>query len=138
LSVDTRLNSLRPVVAARWIAGSVCKARIIAHRRRNYTALASSLSRIDGAHPLRPDLPADATPYVFPLYVHYPEASYQQLRSAGIPLFRWDEVWPGTPVLEGDHGLDWAHRVFQLGCHQDLSVHDIEAIATTVRALIRP
>ena len=137
-SVDARLSSRRPVVAARWIAGSVRKARIIAHRRRNYVALASKLSRIDGAHALRPDLPADATPYVFPLYVHDPEASYQRLRSAGVPLFRWDEVWPGTPVLEGDHGLDWAHRVFQLGCHQDLSLDDIEAISTTVSSLIRP
>jgi hypothetical protein len=87
---------------------------------------------------LRADLPDTATPYVFPLYVDNPAASYQQLRSAGIPLFRWDEVWPGTPVLDGDHGLDWAQRVFQIGCHQDLSLHDIETIATTVRALIRP
>ena len=138
LSVDARLNSLRPVAVARWISGSVCKARIIAHRRRNYLALASRFSRIEGARALCPDLPEGAAPYVFPLHVDDPEASYQQLRSAGVPIFRWDEVWPGTPVLDGDHGLDWAHRVFQLGCHQDLSLQDIEAIATTVRELIRP
>lgn len=137
LSADARLNSLRPVAIARWIAGSVCKARIITNRRRNYAALASGLTRIDGAHALRPDLAADATPYVFPLYVSDPEASYQQLRSAGVPIFRWDEVWAGTPVLDGDHGLDWAHRVFQLGCHQDLSLHDIDAIAANVRAIIQ-
>jgi perosamine synthetase len=138
MSADARLNSLRPVGVARWIAGSVSEARIVTHRRRNYAALASRLSRIDGAHALRPDLPKDVTPYVFPLYVDDPEASYQRLRSAGIPLFRWDEVWPGTPVLESDHGLDWAHHVFQLGCHQDLSLDDIEAIAATVRAYVGP
>jgi perosamine synthetase len=137
-AVDFRLNSFQPAVAARWIASSVHQARIVGHRRRNYAALTSRLSRIDGAHALCPDLPDDATPYVFPLYVNEPTASYQRLRSAGIPLFRWDEVWPGTPVIDGDHGLDWAHRVFQLGCHQDLSLHDIEAMATTVRAFIRP
>ena len=134
---DIRLESLRPAVAARWIASSVHRSRIVAHRRRNYAALAKRLSRIDGAHALRPDLPEDATPYVFPLYVNDPAISYQRLRSAGIPLFRWDEVWPGTPVLEGDHGLDWAHRVYQLGCHQDLSLPDIEAIANTVCEFIR-
>lgn len=138
MAESLRLDFLRTTVAARWIAGSVCQSRILQHRRRNYAALASKLSGIEGAHSLRPELPADATPYVFPLYVENPAASYQQLRSAGIPLFRWDEVWPGTPVLDDDHGLDWSHRVFQLGCHQDLSLHDIETMATTVRALIRP
>jgi len=137
-AVDVRLDSLRTVVAARWISSGVHLSRIVGNRRRNYAALASSLSRIEGAHALCPDLPEDATPYVFPLYVNDPAASYQRLRSAGIPIFRWDEVWPGTPVLDGDHGLDWAHRVFQLGCHQDLSLDDIEAMAITVRECIRP
>lgn len=137
-AADVRLESLRPSVVARWIATSVHRSRIVGNRRRNYAALASSLSRIDGAHALRPALPDDATPYVFPLYVNDPAESYQRLRSAGVPIFRWDEIWPGTPVLHGDQGLDWAHRVFQLGCHQDLSLQDIEAMAATVRAYVRP
>jgi hypothetical protein len=66
-----------------------------------------------------------------------PAASYQRLRSEGIPIFRWDEIWPGTPVIDADHGLDWAPRVYQLGCHQDLSSSDVESIAVTVRACIR-
>jgi len=136
-AVDLRLASFRPTVAARWIANGVRLSRIVTHRRRNYAALASRLARIDGARVLRADLPDSATPYVFPLYVNDPAASYQRLRSAGIPIFRWDEIWPGTPALEGDHGLDWSHRVFQLGCHQDLSPHDIEAMAATVHAIIR-
>src|SRR5882724_10173255 len=68
-AVDFRLDSLRPAVVARWIASSVVESRIVEHRRRNYAALASRLSQINGAHALRPDLPDDATPYVFPLYV---------------------------------------------------------------------
>jgi dTDP-4-amino-4,6-dideoxygalactose transaminase len=138
LASDARLNSLRPVVTAWWIARCVSQSRIVEHRRRNYAALADRLLRIDGARALQPNLPDSATPYVFPLYVDDPEASYQRLRSAGVPVFRWDEVWTGTPVLDGDHGLDWAHKVFQLGCHQDLSIDDIEAMAATVRASIRP
>ena len=135
--VDSSLTSVQPAVAARWITGCVRQSRIIGHRRRNYAALASRLSRIDGARVLRADLPDTAAPYVFPLYVNDPAASYLRLRSAGIPIFRWDEIWPGTPALEGDHGLDWSHRVFQLGCHQDLSLRDIEAMAATVRAIIQ-
>jgi dTDP-4-amino-4,6-dideoxygalactose transaminase len=134
---DPILTSLRPAAATRWITAGVHQSRIVAHRRRNYAALASRLSLIDGARALHPELPDTATPYVFPLYVHDPAASYLRLRSAGVPIFRWDQIWPGTPVLEGDHGVDWSDRVFQLGCHQDLSLQDIGAIAATVRAIIQ-
>lgn len=135
--IDSRLSSVRPTVATRWIANRARQSRIVAHRRRNYAALATLLSRVDGARVLRADLPDSAAPYVFPLYVNDPAASYQRLRFAGIPIFRWDQIWPGTPALDGDHGLDWSHRVFQLGCHQDLSLHDIEAMAATVHAMMR-
>jgi perosamine synthetase len=133
---DPRLDSLSPAMVARWISKSVCQSRIVEDRRRNYAELSRRLSGIRGARALFPALPKGATPYVFPLYVDEPAASYQRLRSEGIPIFRWDELWPGTPVLEGDHGLDWADRVFQVGCHQDLSPSDIEAIADTVRAVV--
>lgn len=136
-AADPRLDSPGPAWVARWISGIVCRSRIVERRRANYAGLAARLLRIDGARALFPELPEGATPYVFPLYVEKPEASYQKLRSEGIPIFRWDEIWPGTPAIVGDHGLDWANRVFQLGCHQDLSSSDIEAIAGTVRACIR-
>lgn len=135
--VDSILTSLRPAVAARWITVCVRQSRIIAHRRRNYAALANRLCRMHGARALRSDLPDTATPYVFPLYVHGPAASYLRLRSVGVPIFRWDQIWPGTPMLEADHGVDWSARVFQLGCHEDLSLHDIDAIAATVRTIIQ-
>lgn len=137
-AIHERLDSLRPAIAASWIARSAHRSRIVGNRRRNYAALASRLSGMSGAHALCPELPPQAAPYVFPLYVENPAASYQRLRSAGVPLFRWDEVWPGSPALDGDRGLDWAHRVFQLGCHQDLSLRDIEEMAVTVRSLISP
>jgi hypothetical protein len=99
--------------------------------------LAGRLSGLPGARVMRTDLPEGAAPYVFPLYVDNPAASYQRLRTARIPIFRWDEIWPGTPAMEGDHGLDWSTHVFQLGCHQDLSLEDINAIADTVRTIIQ-
>ena len=82
------------------------------------------------------DLPAGAVPYVFPLYVHRAEELYQPLRRTGIPVFRWDQVWPGSPALEGDLGLAWSKHVFQLGCHQDLGEDDIERIASIVHLIV--
>ena len=134
--VEPLLSSSRPALAASWIARGVNKHRIVALRRRNYVRLVSRLSGLAGARALVADLPESAAPYVFPLYVDDPAASYQRLRSAGIPIFRWDEIWPGTPAIEGDYGQDWSTHVFQLGCHQDVSPEDIEAMADIVRTII--
>ena len=131
------LSSAKPAYAARWIADGVHQQRIVERRRRNYLELARRLAGMAGARVLQAELPGDAVPYVFPLYVNNPAASYHELRATGIPIFRWDEVWPGTPVIEGDHGLAWSTGVFQLGCHQDLSPDDLEAIAATVRETVR-
>src|SRR5262249_17715805 len=130
------LASVRPALAVRYITNSVHRARIVALRRRNYMELARRFSGMTGARALAGELPENAAPYVFPLYVEDPAASYQRLRAAGVPIFRWDEIWSGTPAIENDHGLDWATHVFQLGCHQDLSLQDIAAIAETVKRTI--
>jgi glycosyltransferase involved in cell wall biosynthesis len=119
------------------IASAVYRARIVELRRRNYARLAHRLEKISGARALRPDLPEQAVPYVFPLYVDDPAASYDRVRSAGIPVFRWDDIWPGTPTIASDHGLTWATHVFQLGCHQDLSVEDIDAVADAVCEIVQ-
>jgi dTDP-4-amino-4,6-dideoxygalactose transaminase/glycosyltransferase involved in cell wall biosynthesis len=134
--VERLLSSSRPAMAVRWIANTVHRSRIVELRRRNYAELARRLSGLAGARPLQAQLPDGAAPYVFPLYVDDPTC-YQRLRATGIPIFRWDEVWPGTPHIEGDHGLDWSTHVFQLGCHQDLSVENVDAIVTNVRTVIQ-
>jgi dTDP-4-amino-4,6-dideoxygalactose transaminase/glycosyltransferase involved in cell wall biosynthesis len=131
------LAASRPALIVRGIASAVYRARIVELRRRNYVRLAHRLEKMSGAHALRPDLPEHAVPYVFPLYVDDPAASYDRLRSAGIPIFRWDDIWPGTPVIASDHGLTWATHVFQLGCHQDLSLEDIDAVADAVRHIVQ-
>jgi dTDP-4-amino-4,6-dideoxygalactose transaminase/glycosyltransferase involved in cell wall biosynthesis len=135
--VERLLSFSRPAMAVRWITSTVHRSRIVELRRRNYAELARRLSGLAGARPLQAQLPDAAAPYVFPLYVDDPAASYQRLRAAGIPIFRWDEVWPGTPVIDGDRGLDWSTHVFQLGCHQDLSEQNLDAIVTKVRTIIQ-
>jgi dTDP-4-amino-4,6-dideoxygalactose transaminase len=114
----------------------VPRARIVHRRRANYSEYARLFAGMKGARALFPELPEAAAPYVFPLYVDRPGASYQPLRAAGVPIYRWDEVWRGTPMLAGDCGPDWSQRVFQLGCHQDLSTEDIGAIAATTRKIV--
>ena len=118
----------------RWIAHHAHRERIVAARRRNYALLAQLIASIPGVRALRPVLPDDAAPYVFPLWVDRPEAVYQEVRRAGVPVFRWDELWPTSPALPGDVGHEWATHVFQIGCHQDLRPEDV---GTEVDALAR-
>lgn len=130
--VDNALAHRQPSAPTRWIADGLPRGRIVARRRRFYTALLQRLSGIDGMRPLRPELPPDCAPYVFPLWVDQPEPGYAELRRQRIPVFRWDRIWPGTPVVEGDHGLAWSHHVLQLSCHQDFDDTALQRYADMV------
>jgi hypothetical protein len=137
LANDEQLNTHRD--ASRWTrfaAGHARRDRIVALRRRNYSLLAGLIADTPGIRPLRPEISPGAAPYVFPVYVEQPESIYLAVRASGIPVFRWDELWPGCPTLAGDVGLDWATHVFQLGCHQDLRPQEIGAIARVLSMLV--
>ncbi len=118
-----------------WTARVARRDRIVTLRRRNYRHLAEQLADIPGTRVLWPALPEDAVPYVLPFWVERPELSYQRVRGAGVPVFRWDDVWPTSPKFPGDCGPVWADHVFQLGCHQDLGLDDLDRMATTLRAI---
>jgi len=132
---DSKLWS-RASLWSRWIARTARRARIVARRRRNYRHLAALLADLPGTRVMRPDLPEHAAPYVFPLWVEAPARIYQRVRSAGVPVFRWDDVWPDIPMMPGDTGSDWAVHVFQLGCHQDLELDDLAVMADTLREIL--
>ena len=99
------------------------RGRIAQRRRAHYEALHRLTEQLPGARPLFGPLPAQAAPYVMPLWVDEPEPAetvYAALRAAGCAVFRWDRVWPGVPDFHGDHGARWRTQVLQLLCHQDL------------------
>jgi hypothetical protein len=85
---------------------------------------------------LFPALPEGVVPYVFPLWVDRAEKIYPRVRAGGIPLFRWDDVWAGVPAFANDVQPDWSMRVFQLACHQDLTVADLSSIADSFKRIL--
>ncbi|MCY4753748.1 DegT/DnrJ/EryC1/StrS family aminotransferase [Pelomonas aquatica] len=100
------------------------RARIVERRRAHYDTLYRLTQRLRGARPLWGPLPAQAAPYVMPLWVDEPETAehaYAALRAAGCAVFRWDRAWPGVPHFPDDHGALWRHQLLQLLCHQDLT-----------------
>jgi hypothetical protein len=136
---DLKLPAAQSRLASRWtrwIVRHAHRARIVALRRRNYAILADLFKGVPGVRALVPVLPVAAAPYVFPLEVECPDAIYTRVRAAGIPVFRWDEVWPDCPTIAGDFGMHWATHVFQLGCHQDLLPEDLSDMARVLSALV--
>lgn len=134
---DMARIGLRPLIASRLIGQLLPRGRIIAQRARNFGRFAQLLTDLPGGHPLC-DLPTQPTaPYVFPFWVDDADRVYHQLRAEGVPVFRWDRLWPGTPPLAHDVGADWSHHVLQLLCHQDLSAQDIEHAALRVASALR-
>lgn len=118
-----------------WVARRLPRQRIVERRRQNYAALAERLAGRQGLHPLRPTLPPECAPYVFPLWVDHPDPGYAEMRRRRKPVFRWDRLWPAVPVIAGDHGLEWSHHVLQLACHQDLPMDTLDRYVVTLLAL---
>ena len=134
LTIDAALAHRALTGACRWVAAALPRARIVASRRSNYALLTQLLADQPGLHPLQPALPAASAPYVFPLWVDVPDPGYLDLLRLGMPVFRWDRLWPAMPHFPHDHGRLWSHHVLQLSCHQDLAPRQLE---TMVRNIVR-
>ncbi len=133
--IDLPLSHRALTRASAWVSTEIPRQRIVQARRRHYERLLQALQGNDGFRPLRPQLPADSAPYVFPLWVRTPDPGYLEMRRLGVPVSRWDRLWPGVPSIDGDAGVSWSHHVLQLACHQDLSDQELDAIVAQVRRL---
>lgn len=123
-----------PLWASMALSRHLPRARIVRRRRENYAMYGDAFAQVPGARPLFAESPGQAVPYVFPLWVDDADRVYSGMRSMGLPVFRWDRIWPGTPALAGDAGAVWSRHVLQLLCHQDLRPQDI---AYTVQCTLR-
>ncbi|MFG6489588.1 DegT/DnrJ/EryC1/StrS family aminotransferase [Roseateles sp. BYS78W] len=130
---DLARSEQAPPALTRHLFG-LPRGRIVARRRAHYEMLHRLTQGLPGARPLFGVLPAQAAPYVMPLWVDDAEPVYAALRAAGCAVFRWDRVWPGVPDFADDHGARWRTHVLQLLCHQDLTD---AALAQTVAVLRR-
>lgn len=127
-----------PPALARLLLG-LPRQRIVERRRSRYEALHRLAQALPGTATPWGALPADAAPYVMPLWVDgaaRADAAYAALRAAGGAVYRWDRVWPGCPALPGDHGPAWRRQLLQLLCHQDLPDAALAHTLATLRAAL--
>ncbi|MDC8786157.1 DegT/DnrJ/EryC1/StrS family aminotransferase [Roseateles koreensis] len=125
-------------LASRWVAQWVPRQRIVVERRKKYQFLTQAFANCEYARPLIPQLPDNCAPYVFPLWVANPDPGYLKLREMGLPVSRWDRLWPDVTVIEDDHGRLWSHHILQLACHQDLLEPELERMVAMICDVYSP
>ena len=133
--INLDLCQQTPTMASRWVAQIVPRQRIVARRRRHFEALVRAFRERVLLRPLVTSLPDQCAPYVFPLWVAHPDPGYAELRRRGIPVFRWDRLWDGARSIPGDVGVEWSHHILQIGCHQDLTDGDLDAMVDGILEL---
>lgn len=133
--VDTALSHRRALRSTQWLVRHSNWPGIAAARRRNFALYDRLLSGVPHGYCPMKGLPEGAVPYVYPFLVPGSESVYQGLRAQGVPVFRWDRRWPGTPELPGDVSVIWSADLLQLSCHQSLSEPHIRQICDILVAL---
>lgn len=106
---------------------------LVRRRRANYLAIASALSDLGEVQLVAPQLHPYSAPYVVPIIVSNPDKPYARMRAAGLPVFRWDRLWPGTPLDSSDATTRWSRGLIQVACHQSLRKADVSAICEVIR-----
>jgi dTDP-4-amino-4,6-dideoxygalactose transaminase len=121
-----------------WFSRAVVRragrARLVEARRRNYLELERALAGAPGWQPLFAALPAGACPWVFPLLADHPDALFERLRAAGVPMVRFGaSLWPGVDAGVCANSVALGRRLFGLPVHQELRASERAWLAAAVR-----
>jgi dTDP-4-amino-4,6-dideoxygalactose transaminase len=120
--IDLERLDLCQLKSSSWIFSHFPQHPACERRKSIFEIYKKNLKKTKNTHPLYPEVDSEnLAPYAFPLWVDNADHVYQLLRGVGAPVFRWDRLWPGTPVIPGDQGYLWSHHVLQLLCHQSLT-----------------
>ncbi|WP_075794055.1 aminotransferase class I/II-fold pyridoxal phosphate-dependent enzyme [Massilia putida] len=118
---DARWADKRSSWFSRAVLRCVSPARIVARRRRNYVELQRALDGAPGCRPLFPRLPDGACPWMFPLLVDRPQAVFETLQRAGVPMTRFGAaLWPGVDASVCPNSADLGRHLIAFPCHQAL------------------
>jgi dTDP-4-amino-4,6-dideoxygalactose transaminase len=131
---DARWTDKRSSWFSRAVLRGVSPARIVARRRRNYLELQRALDGAPGCRPLFPRLPDGACPWMFPLLVDRPQALFDALLRAGVPMTRFGAtLWPGVDASVCANSADLGRRLIAFPCHQALDDAERAWLHATVR-----
>ena len=123
---------------SRWILDHSNLSWIKSKRQRNYNRLAQACAEASGMVPLRPILPTDVCPWVFPLFLDHAQNAQRLLRRHGIPAVSWSGV-RHPAIARGDYpGADYLYEnLLFLPVHQNLDETDMVEMAQTAQEVVR-
>ncbi|SJM90653.1 conserved hypothetical protein [Crenothrix polyspora] len=99
-----------------------------AYRRREiYQKLHAALAPLPNSRALFESLPDQIVPWVYPLYVDYPQQSFIELKMQGIPIWRFGEFLDAQiNVQVCSVSIDYSRHIFQFPCHQSLTDQEVD------------
>jgi dTDP-4-amino-4,6-dideoxygalactose transaminase len=131
---DPRWADKRSSWFSRLMLRHASRARIISRRRRHYLALQQALAGLPGCRPLFPALPDGACPWIFPLLAERPEALFEALQAARVPMVRFGAtLWPGVDASVCANSAALGRDLIGLPCHQELDDAELAWLGATVR-----
>jgi len=135
---DPRWVDKQSSLFSRLTLRAVSHRRIVALRRRNYLALHAALENLPGCRPLFASLPDGACPWVFPLLVEQPEAVFERLHAAGVPMVRFGaSLWPGVDDAVCANSVALGRQLIAFPCHQALREDESRWMIATVSDALR-
>ena len=114
---------------SRWLVRRTSPITIANKRRANYAHWLDAARELPNCRPLYPLLPDDCVPYMFPLYIDYPETHFDLLKRLGFPVWRWDEMAVSACHVATDYRLHLLH----LPCHQSLTETQMDWLVAVIR-----
>lgn len=120
-------------LCSKWIMQRASQKWIIEQRRKNFLRLLEALGTLPHCRPLHTDLPESVVPYVFPLWVEKPEIVFPELKRKRVPTLRWDFLADTIDAAICPVSADWALKLLQFPCHQELHPEELEWMITQIR-----
>ena len=130
---NAALEGVAGMRASAWIISHTDTEAIHQLRIRNYLRWADLVSRLPNCKALYPELPADVTPYMFPLIVDHPDPHFFLLKIRGVPIWRWDDM----AISDCPVAASYRTHLLHLPCHQNLSEAQMAWMASCVSEVIK-
>lgn len=122
---------------SRMVLRRASHARIVTLRRAHYLHLQQALAGLPGCRPLFGQLPAQACPWMFPLWVDDPEPLFARLVSGGVPVTRFAQsLWPSVDESVCANSVALSRQVLAFPCHQELRPDELAWLAKAIRAAL--
>lgn len=131
---DAQLVSLPMSHVSEWILRHSDLTGIVSSRSRNWLQLHDSVRTLRNAEPWSGEPAAGHAPWAYAMTFPGVTDAHKALRRLGVPAANWEGV---RPALLPRQLFPEAEKLYRdlvfLPMHQDLNVHDIQAVAEAIR-----